>query len=214
MNGGTMQRKIERWIEKLPPETVQIVLRGGDDRRTESILERWNIEDIANIPDDTIELLESEQQGRLIAYDERSKQLRAITIRTEQAQQATSDTGMLVEGILRMAEEQRRFVATITDSFQVMHETIQDALYKERDHQEEITELQLALALEQAQNANDEPSTADKALGVITQVLESKRAISDPVGMAKNLLSSHPEIIDSLLADETIVEMITKKIVS
>lgn len=209
-----MQRKIERWIEKLPPETVQIVLRGGDDRRTESILERWNIEDIANIPDDTIELLESEQQGRLIAYDERSKQLRAITIRTEQAQQATSDTGMLVEGILRMAEEQRRFVATITDSFQVMHETIQDALYKERDHQEEITELQLALALEQAQNANDEPSTADKALGVITQVLESKRAISDPVGMAKNLLSSHPEIIDSLLADETIVEMITKKIVS
>jgi hypothetical protein len=214
MNGGTMQRKIERWIEKLPPETVQIVLRGGDDRRTESILERWNIEDIANIPDNTIELLESEQQGRLIAYDERSKQLRAITIRTEQAQQATSDTGMLVEGILRMAEEQRRFVATITDSFQVMHETIQDALYKERDHQEEITELQLALALEQAQNANDEPSTADKALGVITQVLESKRAISDPVGMAKNLLSSHPEIIDSLLADETIVEMITKKIVS
>jgi hypothetical protein len=209
-----MQRKIERWLEKLPPETVQIVLRGGDDRRTESILERWNIEDIANIPDDTIELLESEQQGRLIAYDERSKQLRAITIRTEQAQQATSDTGMLVEGILRMAEEQRRFVATITDSFQVMHETIQDALYKERDHQEEITELQLALALEQAQNVNNEPSTADKALGVITQVLESKRAISDPVGMAKNLLSSHPEIIDSLLADETIVEMITKKIVS
>lgn len=209
-----MQRKIERWLEKLPPETVQIVLRGGDDRRTESILERWNIEDVANIPDDTIELMESEQQGRLIAYDERSKQLRAITIRTEQAQQATSDTGMLVEGILRMAEEQRRFVATITDSFQVMHETIQDALYKERDHQEEITELQLALALEQAQNANDEPSTADKALGVITQVLESKRAISDPVGMAKNLLSSHPEIIDSLLADETIVEMITKKIVS
>jgi hypothetical protein len=209
-----MQRKIERWLEKLPPETVQIVLRGGDDRRTESILERWNIEDVANIPDDTIELMETEQQGRLIAYDERSKQLRAITIRTEQAQQATSDTGMLVEGILRMAEEQRRFVATITDSFQVMHETIQDALYKERDHQEEITELQLALALEQAQNANDEPSTADKALGVITQVLESKRAISDPVGMAKNLLSSHPEIIDSLLADETIVEMITKKIVS
>jgi hypothetical protein len=209
-----MQRKIERWLEKLPPETVQIVLRGGDDRRTESILERWNIEDVANIPDDTIELMETEQQGRLIAYDERSKQLRAITIRTEQAQQATSDTGMLVEGILRMAEEQRRFVATITDSFQVMHETIQDALYKERDHQEEITELQLALALEQAQNANDEPSTADKALGVITQVLESKKAISDPVGMAKNLLSSHPEIIDSLLADETIVEMITKKIVS
>jgi hypothetical protein len=209
-----MQRKIERWLEKLPPETIQIVLRGGDDRRTESILERWNIEDVANIPDDTIELMETEQQGRLIAYDERSKQLRAITIRTEQTQQATSDTGMLVEGILRMAEEQRRFVATITDSFQVMHETIQDALYKERDHQEEITELQLALALEQAQNANDEPSTADKALGVITQVLESKKAISDPVGMAKNLLSSHPEIIDSLLADETIVEMITKKIVS
>ena len=209
-----MQRKIERWLEKLPPETVQIVLRGGDDRRTESILERWNIEDVANIPDDTIELMESVQQGRLIAHGERTKQLRAITIRTEQAQQATSDTGMLVEGILRMAEEQRRFVATITDSFQVMHETIQDALYKERDHQEEITELQLALALEQAQNANDEPSTADKALGVITQVLESKRAISDPVGMAKNLLSSHPEIIDSLLADETIVEMITKKIVS
>lgn len=207
-----MHRKIERWLEKLPEGVESIILRAGEDRRQETILERWNPDDVPNILDEALELMEEEVQGRLIAYGEKGKQLRSITIRNDIQTNTQTETGLLVEGILRMAEEQRRFVATITDSFQVMHETIQDALYKERDHQEEITELQLALALEQADNESNEPSTTDKALGVISQVLQAKASPGDPVQVAKDMVLNNPEIIDSLLDDESIVDLVTKKI--
>lgn len=206
-----MQRKIQRWLEKLPEETTHIILRAGDDRRTEAILERWQPDDVANILDEALELMQDEVQGRLIAYGEKGKQLRSVSIRNDfQDSHAQTDTQILVEGLLRMADEQRRFLATITDTFETMHETVRECMHTEQDTREEISDLQVALAMEQLQNESNEPSTTDKALSIFAQVLQSqgKKAAQS----AKDMVLNNPEIIDELLNDETIVNMVTQKI--
>lgn len=206
-----MQRKIQRWLEKLPEETTHIILRAGDDRRTETILERWQPDDVANILDESLELMQDEIQGRLIAYGEKGKQLRSVSIRNDfQDSHPQTDTAILVEGLLRMADEQRRFLATITDTFETMHETVRECMHTEQDTREEISDLQVALAMEQLQNESNEPSTADKALSIFAQVLQSqgKKAAES----ARDMVLNNPEIIDELLNDETIVNMVTSKI--
>jgi hypothetical protein len=208
-----MQRKIERWLEKLPEGATSIVLRAGDTRQTETILERWEPDNIAAILDECIDLMEDEIQGRLIAYGEKGRQLRSITIRNDQnPSQSATDTQILVEGLLRMADEQRRFLSTITDTFETMHETVRECMHTERDTQEEIGDLQIALAMAQMEQETQQQSTADRALGIFSQVLQQKTA--DSVKQAKDLLFNNPELIDDLLNDETVVEMVLKKIQS
>ena len=205
-----MQRKIERWLEKLPEHTTHIILRAGDDRRSETILERWEPDNLACIVDECLELMQDEHQGRLIAYGEKGRQLRSVTIRNElQEGQPQSDTAILVEGLLRMADEQRRFLATITDTFETMHETVRECMHQEQDTREEISDLQVALAMEQIQNATDEPSTADKALNIFAQVLQQqgKKAAES----ARDMVLNNPEIIDELLNDDDIVSMVVEK---
>ena len=100
-----MQAKIERWLERLPEHTTSIVLRAGDDRRTETIIERWTPDDLQSIIDETMDLMQDEIQGRLIAYGEKGKQLRSVTIRTEYKPDNLSETEALVDGLLKMADE-------------------------------------------------------------------------------------------------------------
>jgi len=208
-----MQRKIERWLEKLPEGATSIVLRAGETRQTETILERWEPDNIAAIADEALDLMEDEVQGRLIAYGEKGRQLRSVTIRNEQtAGTAATDTQILVEGLLRMADEQRRFLSTITDTFETMHETVRECMHTERDTQEEIGDLQIALAMAQMEQETQQQSTADKALGIFSQVLQQKTV--DSVKQAKDLLFNNPELIDDLLNDESVVEMVLKKIQS
>lgn len=206
-----MQHKITRWLERIPDTTYQIVFRAGETRKEESIIERWvtPFEELDDITDTIVETMESELVGRVIAYSDKSKQLRSMTVRAEnQPTSQTSEIGLLVEGILRMSEEQRRFVATITDSFQTMHETIQDALYTEREHHEETAELQLALALEQIQNENNTESSTDKALGLFAQVLQSKAENVD----IKKMILDNPNLIDQFLQDDDIISIVTEKL--
>ncbi len=205
-----MQRKIERWLEKLPEHTTHIILRAGDDRRSETILERWEPDNLACIVDECLELMQDEHQGRLIAYGDKGRQLRSVTIRNElQEGQPQSETAILVEGLLRMADEQRRFLATITDTFETMHETVRECMHQEQDTREEISDLQVALAMEQIQNSNDAPSTADKALNIFAQVLQQqgKKAAES----ARDMVLNNPEIIDELLNDADIVSMVVEK---
>ena len=209
-----MQRKIERWLEKLPENCVSIVLRAGDSRQTENILERWEPNEYQNIIDETVESMMDEQVGRLIAYGDKGKQLRSITLRNTETLQNESDTSVLVDGLLAMANEQRRFLATITDSFTVMHETIQDTIYQEREKNEEISELQLALALAEIEATSGQESTTSKALNIFSQVLQQKSGEPvDRVQQARNMVLNNPEIIDGLLEDENIVQIVTKKII-
>ena len=206
-----MQYKITRWLERLPGDTHQIVFRAGDTRQTESIIERWSIplDDMDDVIDIVTETMESEIVGRLIAYNNKSKQLRSMTVRaTTPPQTQSTEIGMLVEGILRMSEEQRRFVATITDSFQTMHETIQDTLLAERDHHEETAELQLALAIEQMNNEQNKESATDKALGMFAQVLQQK---ANPSNL-KQMILDNPSLIDQFLNDEDIISIVTEKL--
>ena len=205
-----MQRKIERWLEKLPEHTTHIILRAGDDRRSETILERWEPDNLACIVDECLELMQDEHQGRLIAYGDKGRQLRSVTIRNElQEGQPQSETAILVEGLLRMADEQRRFLATITDTFETMHETVRECMHQEQDTREEISDLQVALAMEQIQNSTDAPSTADKALNIFAQVLQQqgKKAAES----ARDMVLNNPEIIDELLKDDDIVSMVVEK---
>ena len=205
-----MQRKIERWLEKLPEHTTHIILRAGDDRRSETILERWEPDNLACIVDECLELMQDEHQGRLIAYGDKGRQLRSVTIRNElQEGQPQSETAILVEGLLRMADEQRRFLATITDTFETMHETVRECMHQEQDTREEISDLQVALAMEQIQNSTDAPSPADKALNIFAQVLQQqgKKAAES----ARDMVLNNPEIIDELLNDDDIVSMVVEK---
>lgn len=209
-----MQRKIERWLEKLPENTVSVVLRAGQSRQTENILERWEPNEFQNIIDESIECMIEEEVGRLIAYGDKGKQLRSITLRNQDSQPGESDTAVLVDGLLRMADEQRRFLATITDSFTVMHETIQDTIYQEREKNDELSELQLALALAEMQAQEQGESPTSKALNIFSQVLQQKAGEPvDKIAQARNMVLNNPEIIDGLLEDESIVQIVTKKII-
>jgi hypothetical protein len=204
-----MQTKIYKWLERLPDTTHQLVLRAGDTRSEEVIIEKWTtpFDDLEIIIESIIDAMGEEIQGRLIAYTDKAKQLRSLSLRSEPRPTQTSDTGMLVEGILRMAEEQRRFVATITDSFQVMHETIQDAIFVEREHHEEMADAQLGLALAQMDSESKTQSTTDKALSMFAQVLQAK---SGNIDMKKTILDN-PSIIDGLLDDEEIIDLVMQK---
>ena len=205
-----MQRKIERWLEKLPEHTTHIILRAGDDRRSETILERWEPDNLACIVDECLELMQDEHHGRLIAYGDKGRQVRAVTIRNElQEGQPQSETAILVEGLLRMADEQRRFLATITDTFETMHETVRECMHQEQDTREEISDLQVALAMEQIQNSTDAPSTADKALNIFAQVLQQQGKTA--AESARDMVLNNPEIIDELLNDDDIVSMVVEK---
>jgi hypothetical protein len=207
-----MQRKIERWLERLPEGCTNIVLRAGDTRQTETIIERWEIPDqIADVLDTCIDLMADEYQGRLIAYGAKGRQLRSVTIRNNEidTSQTTSETGLLVEGLLRMADEQRRFLATITDTFETMHETVRECMHTERDTAEELGETQIALALAQIEQETQKESTADKALSIFAQVLQQQGAAA--AQKAKDMVLNNPQIIDELLDDETIVQMVIDK---
>jgi len=203
-----MRSKILRWLERLPENTSTLVLRAGESRNDEAIIEKWSIpiEDVDDILDTIEDTMTEEYTGRLIAYNDRAKQLRSVSVRgVPTVQQNTSETAALIDGILRMAEEQRRFVATITDSFQTMHETIQDALFVEREHHEEMADAQLALAMSQIDSEQNKESTIDKALAMVAQAMQSKNI------NIKDMILQNPDIIDEFLNDEQIIDIVTKK---
>jgi len=203
-----MRSKILRWLERLPENTSTLVLRAGESRNDEAIIEKWTIpiEDVDDILDTIEDTMNEEYTGRLIAYNDRAKQLRSVSVRgVPTVQQNTSETAALIDGILRMAEEQRRFVATITDSFQTMHETIQDALFVEREHHEEMADAQLALAMSQIDSEQNKESTIDKALAMVAQAMQSKNI------NIKDMILQNPDIIDEFLNDEQIIDIVTKK---
>ena len=203
-----MRSKILRWLERLPENTSTLVLRAGETRNDEAIIEKWTIpiEDVDDILDTIEDTMNEEYTGRLIAYNDRAKQLRSVSVRgVPTVQQNTSETAALIDGILRMAEEQRRFVATITDSFQTMHETIQDALFVEREHHEEMADAQLALAMSQIDSEQNKESTIDKALAMVAQAMQSKNI------NIKDMILQNPDIIDEFLNDEQIIDIVTKK---
>lgn len=199
--------KIYRFFETLDENVTVVTLRAGMDRRSEQTIEKWmppfEPENIADIIDET---MQSEQQGRLIAYCQ-SKQIKSISFSNLHTI-AQSETALLVDGILRMAEEQRRFVATITDSFQVMHETIQETIMKERMHHEEISELQLAVALAEKEQEQEDKSTVQSAIEMFGTVLQAKNGQKLDI---KKYLLDNPEIVDTLLKDDDIVTLVTEK---
>lgn len=199
--------KIYRFFETLDENVTSVTLRAGMDRRSEQTIEKWappfEPENIADIVDET---MQSEQQGRLIAYCQ-SKQVKSISFSNLHTI-AQSETALLVDGILRMAEEQRRFVATITDSFQVMHETIQETIMKERTHHEEVAELQLAVALAEKEQEQEEKSTVQSAIEMFGTVLQAKNGQKLDI---KKYLLDNPDIVDSLLKDDDIVTLVTEK---
>jgi hypothetical protein len=90
-----------------------------------------------------------------------------------------------------------------------MHDTIQDAIFTERQHHEDMADAQLAIALAEHDATKNTQSTTDKALGLIADVVSQKTA-GAPLDIREYVLTN-PEIIDSLLDDETIVEMVLKK---
>ena len=104
--GCSMQHKITRWLERIPDTTYQIVFRAGETRKDESIIERWvtPFEELDDITDTIVETMESELVGRVIAYSDKSKQLRSMQVRTEnQPTSQPNDICLFVVGILRLS---------------------------------------------------------------------------------------------------------------
>lgn len=108
-----------------------------------------------------------------------------------------------------MADEQRRFLATITDTFETMHETVRECMHTERDTAEELGDMQVALAMAQLEHEQNQPSTADKALSIFAQVLQQGSA--NAAKTARDMVMQNPSIIDELLNDSEIVDMVVKK---
>ena len=202
--------KIERFLESLPTG-VTLVLRAGPDRRTEKTITKWTDIDIDNIVSVCEDVLTLEEQGRLIAYKD-NKQIKSIGIQSDITQSQTvtqNHLDILVQGLIRMSEEQRRFLGAITESFTVMHETVQEVIQKERIHHEELTETQLALALAEQEHEQNQSTTGDKALEILSSIVQSKTNKFD----LKQYIVNNPDVIDSLLKDDEIVSLVTEKMI-
>lgn len=223
-----MLRKIERWLEQLVDVTPhKLVLRAGDQRQSLSIIGRYEIIiDDGMIIAPTIEELEDclsmsgygdeKQFARIIAYDEKGRQIKSLSLKQEKAH---DDQASLVDGILAMAGEMRRFVATINHTLEAREETLThiiDQLMVSRHAEIESNAAALALDMElQQAEQNHGSDHKERALGlaesVVSQMVGASQLTPESI---KSLLMSSPEIIDNLLEDDDIVNIVGAKFMS
>ena len=130
-------------LASLPEEASKLVLSIGNNRQRLRTVRRWEY-----IPEEGELLDELEDRGfgldyqyaRLIVRDEKGRQIRSLSFKEalekEEESKTESHISTLVNGILSMASEQRRFLATLNTTLQqreAMMSSIIDKLMESRE---------------------------------------------------------------------------------
>ena len=210
-------------MASLPEEASKLVLSIGNNRQRLRTVRRWEY-----IPEEGELLDELEDQGfgldyqyaRLIVRDEKGRQIRSLSFKEalekEEESKTESHISTLVNGILSMASEQRRFLATLNTTLQqreAMMSSIIDKLMESREEvmQERTNALALDLALQDSEkeNAFNYKERALETLATLGQQYLSNQRFN--VQDIKKMLIANPEILDAMMEDEEVWSLLTSK---
>lgn len=219
-----MTRKLERWIEQLADlNPHKIVTRAGDNRTSLSIVGRFDCDfsdGVMTFPDyDELETNltgagygDDLQYARVIAYDEKGRQIKSVSLKHDPKQ---DESASLVDGMLAMAAEMRRFVATINTTLEAREETLQhiiDQLMIAKHAEIESHAASIALDLElQKQEEMQGTDSKERALALAEHVVSQMMGAKLNPSSLKDLIMSSPEIVDELLKDKDVVELVGAK---
>ncbi len=150
--------------------------------------------------------------ARLIAYDEKSSQLKSLSI---QHQHKIDEQSSLVDGVLAMAGEMRRFVSVINTTLEQRENTLQhviDQLMIAKHSEIESHAASIALDMElQKQEEIHGADSKERALSLAEAVVGQMMGSKLTPASIKDLILGNPELIDSLLEDDQVVAAVGAK---
>ena len=211
-------------MEQLPETAVKLVVKVGSQR-----IKLTHVDSFDYLPTEAeiLDCLNDHGFGseygfaRLIWQNEKSKPVKSVSLSEEIKDEEDSSTvKTLVNGLLEMAAEQRRFLSTLNTTLQQREDTLSKVLERLMESREEVMEertnaLALDLALQDSEKES-QFSYKERALETLSnlgqQYIASQSALTpDKIRM---LMQEHPELIDEMVKDEAIVEMVASRIMS
>ena len=217
-------QKIEKWLEQLGEIGAEkIVIRTGETRSSLSISGRYDVVIdngviVAPSPDEIEDglLLSGFQDdkpfARCIAYDEKGRQIKSLSLKHNVK---SDEQSSLVDGVLMMAAEMRRFVAVINTTLEQRENTLQhviDQLLVAKYSEIESHAASIALDMElQKQEELSGVDAKDRALGIAEQMVGAMMAQKFSPEAIKELVLADPTIIDNLLQDDAVVGLVGEK---
>ena len=160
--------------------------------------------------------------ARLIWNDDKGRQVKTYSLSTELQNDDTSGTiQVLVNGLLEMAAEQRRFLGTLNATLQQRENTLTSVLETLMESREELmversTALALDIALQDAEKEGD-MDYKGRALETLSQLGEafiaSKTATITP-DILKRAMNDNPEIVSTMLEDDEFVSIVSERLLN
>jgi len=216
-------QKIEHWISKLDPNVTHVQVKAGEKRNSLSQVATVQVIETDNIIDEleNISFFDGGLYVRLMAYVDRkyNKGLSLSAIETSIDNQ-NSDTAVLVDGLLAMTGEIRRFMATITSTLEKREETLSDVIEhlmeaREERMDSEMTAMSLDMELQAVQEAAGS-SAKDKAIDVLSNTanewiaLQQRKQEITPENVI-NWIKNDPNFIQQAMKDEEIVSKVLQQ---
>jgi hypothetical protein len=213
----------EKFLSKLEKITtnppVEIVVRAGESRTNEDIIGKWEypIEDIMSFVDDVQDCLPYQNcKHRLIALDEKKKQIRAVTIsgRAHEPSNQSEPVAVLVDGINMMMTEYRRAFSVLAGVIEAREDTIENIFEGMILAREEAIDNTLAVGMLQMENEAlqdvQDSNAKERALQIAEKALAGAMQPKITPDTIKNIAIAHPEIIKELMKDEEFRKMVIK----
>lgn len=211
-------------LETLPENASKLSLKVGAKRTKLS-----HVHSFQYIPaeDEILDTLESYGYGidyryaRLVWNDEKGRQVKTFSFSTELDEDEDNSTvKVLVNGLLEMAAEQRRFLSTLNATLQQRENTLTNVLETLMESREEVMEertnaLALDLALQDAEKETnlDYKGRALETLSQLGEVFIASKTGAITPDMLKQAMATNPDIVDDMLNDEEFVQVVSQKIV-
>tara|TARA_R110002124_G_scaffold249042_1_gene414152 strand:- start:2637 stop:3323 length:687 start_codon:yes stop_codon:yes gene_type:complete len=162
------------------------------------------------------------QFARLVWNDEKGRQVKTFSMSTGLIEDGgeTGTIKVLVDGLLEMAAEQRRFLSTLNATLQQRENTLTSVLETLMMSREEVLEERMnAVALDLALQDAEKESEMDwkgrtmETLAGIGQTYMATAAGQITPDILKHAMASNPDIVNDMLNDDDIVSTISQKIV-
>ena len=211
-------------MEKLPETACKLSVRLGSQRTRLTQVHSFGM---LPTEEEILDCLEDYGYGteygyaRLIWQNEKGQAVRSVSLSKPLIEEdGQSTVKVLVDGLLDMAAEQRRFLSTLNETLQQRENTLSVVLEKLMDSREEVMEERTqALALDLALQESEKESQfnyKERALETLTHLgetfIQSKNQLTPD--KVKSLMLQHPELIDALVQDEEVVNLIGSRIMS
>lgn len=211
-------------MEKLPETAFKLAVKIGS-----KVNKLTHVHSFPSLPneEEILDCLEEYGFGteypyaRLIWQDEKGRAVKTYNFTEKLKEEEESSTiKALVDGLLDMAAEQRRFVSTMNSTVESLTGALTHSREKNLELQEQVVEerstaLALDLALQDAEKEG-ELNYKERALETISQGVQAyiaNKTAMTPQGL-KNLMLQHPGLIDELVKDEEVVKLISQRIMS